>query len=357
MTRAALLFAALVASGCASSAPKQKSAPPASPGAASMTAPAPVVLSEEPWSFEGSPGRIIRTHHYRIYTTDPRPVITDRLPGFLETALDHYRSGLGSLPGPSTRLDTYLLTSRPQWQRATLRLLGEAGKPFTNIGRGGFATRGIAMLYDIGVFDTLAIAAHEGWHQYTQRTFREPLPMWFEEGIATYMEGHKWAGDEPVFLPWANIGRFDALAEAVNAGEFVPLEALLTTRLEDNLAQPSERGVSYYAHVWALVHFLNEGEGGRRRAALRALVLDAAEGRLRAGVARAMGERAADTVVSMRNGPGVFLAYFGDDLSEVGRSYEEFVRAAVRPGARDLVAAGRSPFGYSEPADVSRRPQ
>lgn len=343
-SRAGWLFALSLGAlaGCSSSAPRVEPA-------TSAVAPSSAVESVEPWSFEGTPGKVIRTAHYRVFTTETSPAIIDRLPAFLEDALDHYRSALTPLPPPPMRLDTYLLDSRPQWQRATLRLMGQAGEPFLRIGRGGFATRGVAMLYDIGTFDTLAIAAHEGWHQYTQRTFGDGLPMWLEEGVATYMEGHKWAGDRAVFLAWANVERYDRLRDAAARGELRSLRQLIDTSLDDNLARPTEGAITYYAQVWALVHFLNEGDGGKRRVALRELLSDASVGRLRDATRTRLGDRASGAL-STRAGPAVFFAYFGDDLDEIGRAYDAFVRAIVAPGARDSIVAGRSPPG----AGVSR---
>src|SRR6185503_10436721 len=77
--------------------------------------------------------------------------------------------------------------------------------------------------------DTLAIAAHEGWHQYTQETFKHQLPIWLEEGIATYMEGYRSSRDaEPEFLPWANFERRDALRDAVRSKKLIGMDELLT---------------------------------------------------------------------------------------------------------------------------------
>jgi hypothetical protein len=74
--------------------------------------------------------------------------------------------------------------------------MGSDAEVYLKIQRGGFAASGRAILYDIGPRDTFAIAAHEGWHQYTQKSFRAPLTVSFEEGLATYMEGFRWSDDD-----------------------------------------------------------------------------------------------------------------------------------------------------------------
>ncbi len=307
------------------------------------------VLSTEPWSWTGVTGAVIRTEHYRIYTTETDRVLVERLPPFLEDAMSHYRSAICALPGPPQRLDTYLVDNRPQWVRLTKRLLGHDAEPFLRIQRGGYATRGIAVLYDIGLFDTLAIAAHEGWHQYTQRTFSDGLPVWLEEGVASFMEGHKWSREQPVFLPWSNVERFDQLRAAEAAGRLLSLRELLGETPRDSLNGPAGATLNFYAQAWALVHFLNEGAGGRYRSALRNVILDAAEGRLGETMADRIGPRRAALALRRRVGPEVFLTYFNDDLDEAEREYSTFLRAIVSAGARDRIVAGRSPIEGAAP--------
>ena len=56
-------------------------------------------------------------------------------------------------------------------------ILPDKASSFEGLGRGGFTTNGIAVLYDIDGYgwhhDTLALGAHEGWHQYVQTTFKD----------------------------------------------------------------------------------------------------------------------------------------------------------------------------------------
>lgn len=337
----ASLCVALVCPSCAN--PGAQAPSPSRAAAHAEASASRYILSIEPWTFADAEGEIIRTPSYRVFTTAQDRIITDRLPEFLERALDNYRTALGPLPGPPMRLDTYLLNTRPQWVRCTLQLMGAAGRPFLNIARGGFATRGVGVFYDIGPFDTLAVAAHEGWHQYTQRTFRESLPIWIEEGVATYMEGHRWDRATPLFLPWANIERFDQLRGARSRDGLMPLDRLLSTTGEDNLARPTTQGLTYYAQVWALTHFLDEGAGGRYRASLRTLLSDAADGRLGLALSNRFGEEAARNALLARVGPAVFLAYFNSDLNEADREYQAFIDVLVVAGSRDAIVAGRSP--------------
>jgi hypothetical protein len=348
-----------------------------------------VVRWTRPWRFEDTTGTIVRTDQFVIYTTERTPLIADRLPGLLEAAHAHQRTALGILPPAKRAMETYVLNDRQQWANLTQQMLGERSRPLLNITRGGFTTQGTSLLFDIGAFDTLAIAAHESWHQYTQTTFVDPLPLWAEEGVATYMEGHRWDGPMATFLPWANVARFDRLVEASRDGDLLPLEEVLMNSPNAMIGLPdgqpgrggasggggastgggaradgrkrtgSEPAIVWYSQVWALMHFLSEGEGGKYRPMLEQMLKDAAEGRLNARVRGSMGLKAG-TDTGPSRGPGmlatidplvVFRAYFGPDVGKISREYQAYVAAmvrAARQGRGGGVPMGRSPLAGME---------
>ena len=181
-------------------------------------------ISAEPkrtaWRFDGADGQIITTDHYQLYITLNDPEMIDRLLVFAEQGLTHYTSTLADLPMPSGHLETYLFEDRKQWEAKTRQLLSTQAPTFLKLGRGGFTTRGRSVLYNIDrhgrTTDTFAIVAHEGWHQYAQSTLLHQLPIWLEEGIATYMEGYITEPDGRIeFRPWANRERYRTLRHAV----------------------------------------------------------------------------------------------------------------------------------------------
>lgn len=302
------------------------------------------VLERERWQFGDAPGEIIRTRNYRIYTTESNSVLVERLTSFTEHALAHYRSAIITLPEPPQRLDTYLMDNRAQYEAITRRLLPDQADTILQIMRGGYATRGVGVYFDIGLYDTLAIAAHEGWHQYIQRTFANPLPVYLDEGLATFMEGHSWiVGPRvttPVFRPWGNTERFDQLRDAVVNGRIVPLQVLVNSRPQELIRTVGSGTLDYYAQVWALAHFLNSPE---HRASLGLVLREASTGRMRSRLAGAYGQPEALTVLARRIGPEVLELYFGD-LDELDRQYQQFMIDLAAVGSRDAIAAGRSPF-------------
>ncbi|MDY7110452.1 MAG: hypothetical protein SYC29_17620 [Planctomycetota bacterium] len=311
--------------------------------------PTSVQIGRRPWRFAAYEGSLISTAHYRIHTTLEYDHILQRLPVFMEHAIERYTTALADLPEPGRPLETYLFHDRRQWMAKTRQILPHEAATFDALGRGGFTTRGIAVLYYIdhnGRYrDTFAIAAHEGWHQYTQSTFRQPLPIWLEEGIATYMEGHQWGEEAPRFIPSRNWERRGALRRAIRADALIPLDDLLTRAPQFFLEENKDRLLTYYGQVWALTRFLADGADGRYREALAELLTDAARGRLghRLSVSLSTRPAAAPTINSNRprrsrrvalNDLGTWLVktYFDEDVAAFEEAYFAYARALAEGG-------------------------
>ncbi len=307
----------------------------------------------ETWEFAGVPGTITRTPNYRIHTTADSQEMALRFPEFVEAALSHYRTVIVDLPAPERRLDTFVFANRQQWVAFTEQLMGDRAAQYSQIRRGGYSTGGRAVFWDIGLFDTMAIAAHEGWHQYTQRTFKDALPVWMEEGLGTFMEGHRWRGRTPEFLPWSNPERFDQLRRAYYRDQLIPVGKLLEARPEDMLGGRNTDVLNYYAQVWALMHFLNEGEKGKYHERLQTMLLDASKGQIRQRVSASMRKRAqsGSQPVESEGNVALFQVYFNDDVEAVQREYRSFVGQIVASGARQMMLQGRSPINNTVRSD------
>lgn len=366
----ALVAAAIGALACGSCsrpvATNPNATQAAEPHPAMAAAFEPRVLSIEDWLYDGVPGRIVRTDSYEVFTTSTNRTIAERMPLFMEHALAHYSTALGDLPRPRDPMKTYLFANRPEWARMTQRVMGNDAGPYLQIQRGGFSSQGTAVLYDIGIRDTFAIAAHEGWHQYTQSTFRVPLPVWLEEGLATYMEGFRWdalrrrppatdatAGPSlPQFQPWYNWERYTALTRVARANRLMGLEELVETTPQELVDASGERALAYYAQVWALTLYLAEGEDGAMRANLEAMIADASSGRLTSRVARDVGERGARLQLARRRGDAVLRSYFGKTAGELDAGYRAFVAEIAKSGSRQAIAQGKSPVEAARPAET-----
>jgi hypothetical protein len=311
----------------------------------------------EPWTYAGKTGECIDLGTHRLHSLLRDPVIRDRMQIFLPTALDHYRSAIIPLPAPDGPIDVFLFGSRTEWLAYTRERLPQEASMYEQIGRGGYTVEGDAVLYDIGRWDTFTIAAHEGWHAYTQRVFRHSLPVWLEEGIACYMEGVRAGvdGGPPKFIPWRNFERFGELREVVSRGRMIPLAELVEGTPQDALAGGRTTLLGYYAQVWALVHFLNEGEGGRYRKGLERLLGDAVDGRIASTLweSRRAGTRNERRMAIGRQvGPAVLREYFAEDLERISAEYEAFVRAVVQRGNGEKIWRGETPI-LTAPAPAS----
>lgn len=310
----------------------------------------------EPWKFGTTAGECIDTGTHRIHSTLRDPTIRERMQVFLPTALDHYRSAIIPLPEPDGPIEFFMFGTRTDWLAYTRERLPQEAEMYERIGRGGYTIEGDAVLYDIGRWDTFTIAAHEGWHAYTQRVFRHALPVWLEEGIACYMEGVRGGtnGGPPVFMPWRNFERFAELRDVIAADRFVPLDEFVQGTPQDYLRDGRRTLLAYYAQAWALVHFLSEGEGGRYRKGLERLLSDGVEGRIASTIwesSKAGTRNDRRLAIGRHVGPAVLREYFDEDIKRVATEYEAFCRAIVRRGNGDRIWRGDSPLPAPTPAN------
>ena len=367
LTRALPAAAALLALVAAACAPKPRPAPLApAPGAARGEVPveleASPVVSRREWRWNSVEGLEVDTANWRIRTSLRNSTLLAALPGFYEAALRNYRNGLVPLPAQPRQLESCVFGSRDEWALFTEHRLGSDAAPYLRMGRGGFTSGGEAVLYDIGSRDTLTIAAHEGWHQYSQTTLRNALPVWLEEGIACYMEGFRMppGAKEPVFLPWRNTERYAELRTTLRRRSPYPLREVLEGSPQSFLERSRDAQLAYYAHVWALVHFLRDGCEGKYRPGLERLLDDAVKGKVLERIAAspaipdARGRRLAGEA---KAGIWLVLVYFDRDFQGFADSYEKFIRAIVDSNAWDRLNRGENPLGPPAPRSMENQPQ
>lgn len=318
------IFALLAQASCSSHSPAHsETLPPLDAASTSPPSRPNVVVSREAWTFGSSRGVLIRTPSYRLFTTIADDSLRSRLPVFLEAAGAQYRGAITPLSPPPLALDTYVMSDRAQWESIVTQLLGARSDLVASMNRGGFTLQGRSILYEVGSRDTFVLLAHEGWHQFAQASFKEPIPIWLDEGLATWFEGHRWNGTTPLFTPRDNPDRMTALRSAARAGALIPLDQLVSTTPQDWIAKGGDWPLTYYAQVWALTRFLLE-DSTHREATSRVLTL-ASRGQLRAELSRRVGDRAAGIAMSRRVGPAVLEAFVDRNQSRVQGVFSEFV--------------------------------
>ena len=315
----------------------------------------PTTFIEGPWKDGGDNGVVVRTPHYVLRLSLREEPFRDRMPDFMETCFTAYASALGTIPAPVEPLEMYVFGERGLWEKWTRKKLGRDAEIYIGLGKGGYTTDSVSVLYDIGRFDTQTIAAHEGWHQFSQQTLQHPLPTWMEEGIACYMEGTRLSrdGGPSTFRPWRNFERWSELREAARAEDLIPVSELLDGTPQEFLQNGKKSLLTYYAQVWALVHFLREGENGKYRDQFSQLIQDSITGKLagRLALSKAIvGKTMRHRAVELRTGNAVILEYFNADFPRFVEEFSNFVQAITSRGAGDKIYRGEFPL---KPAPIA----
>lgn len=241
---------------------------------------APAMLVTEGWNFGETPGRVIRTAHYNLYTTVEDEDLLERVPQVLEGALQQYRMLAPEVTLTSRRMDCYLFANRTQWAAFTIVNAGEDAEIYLQVQRGGYCLGDRAVTYFLGDLSTYSVTAHEGWHQFVARHFRTRLPPFLEEGVACLFESINFENGLPRWNLSVNYNRIDKLRAAVAANDLWPLEELISMHAGQVISLPTERIEAFYAQNWAFARFLWEGEQGHFRPAFQRMLQDAAAGRL-----------------------------------------------------------------------------
>ena len=307
------------------------------------------------WPEGGGNGIIMRTPHYLLRLSLREEPFRDRIPDFMEACFTAYASALGPITNPDEPLEMYVFGERSLWEKWTRKKLGRDAEIYIGLGKGGYTTDSVSVLYDIGRFDTQTIAAHEGWHQFSQQTLQHPLPTWMEEGIACYMEGTRLSrdGGPSTFRPWRNFERWSELREAARAEDLIPVSELLDGTPQEFLQNGKNSLLTYYAQVWALVHFLREGENGKYRDQFSQLIQDSITGKLagRLALSKAIvGKTMRHRAIELRTGNAVILEYFNADFPRFVEEFGNFVQAITSRGAGDKIYRGEFPL---KPAPIA----
>ena len=289
----------------------------------SQVAPADVVqyeLTTEPWKFGNDKGVLIQTESWSIYTTLQYDHVVSQLPRFYDSLITLYASEFGSFPYPTDRLVVYLFATEEQWRRQVQVMLGNDAKHWFQLGRGGLTIDGIAVLYDLDSRGrsrtTLRIAAHEGWHQYAEAVFADPLPTWLDEGIGTWMEGFRLRRGELQFEPENNWDRLSAIRKIVNADRLTPLSELLGSDPAQLLDSGRSTLLGYYAQLWGFISFLMETDGGLYRPVIQKILQDAVQGELQ-----------------NPNAGTSWLHHFAESPKQFETKFQAWLKEYVRPGS------------------------
>ncbi|HVT79598.1 MAG TPA: hypothetical protein VHM90_02985 [Phycisphaerae bacterium] len=288
-------------------------------------------LQGQAWYFGDHQGRMIRTDHYTVYTTVESNLFQHLLVRVLEST--HRRmAGLIGERGDARTLTCYVFASRGQWEAYTRARAGSNAPIYLQIASGGYSQEGIFAGYDIGREQTLSVVAHEAWHQYSWYAFKDRLPAWLEEGMATQNEAFEWEGTELVFRPEKNYRRTESLRLAMRNGGMWRLSELLSTHAGQVIGQPQAKVDAYYAELWSFVRFLEESPAYKPK--LRTLLANAHAGLLAASLeGTGVTPREIENFTEHWNavaGPVYLQKYIDADLNGLEQQYLQWVKAYLR---------------------------
>jgi len=309
-----LPLAALLVVGCASS---QSTSGATGPNES-------VQLTEQRW---GSSGTVLKTAHFTLYTTMNDPDFNQRLAQVMEGALTQYRRLAPTAKIDPRPMDCYIFANRRQWAEFTRQRTGNDAAIYLQINRGGYTVGDFFVAYYIGESGTLAVAAHEGWHQFVARHFKDRLPPFLEEGIATTFENISWDSNLPRWNMLRNVSRSQKLRDAIEKNSLWSLPQLVSMHAGDVVGEPAEKIEAFYAQNWAFARFLTDGAGGRYRAALNRMLADAVAGTL----AHSIGApNRIDGSFNPRAVRPMLEHYLGTTLEEVDSAYQAYIRELAK---------------------------
>lgn len=283
---------------------------------------APAPASIVAWGSAEGVGRCVHSEHYRIYTTIQDDQIVSLLPQVMEGAMTMYRQLAPDVPPTDRPMDCYIFRVRAEWDAFTRLSAGPDAVVYLQIRSGGYTVGDRYALYYIGREGTLAVAAHEGWHQFVGRHFTGRLPPFLEEGIACMFETVTWQETVPRFNLSVNPRRAMELRKAMESRRVQPLEKMLAMHAGDVVGDRMEKIDAFYAQAWVFARFLWEGDDGRHRPALQRLLADTAAGAVR-DPSRSHVRAGAPW---NRNSAGPMLEhYLGMSMQELDAAYRAFM--------------------------------
>ncbi|MBK9120938.1 MAG: hypothetical protein IPM18_15260 [Phycisphaerales bacterium] len=283
-----------------------------------------VQYTQSEWNFGGRAGTKLVTEHYEVYTTLRDETLLAAIPDFVEAAYAQYQSIVPPGRDHTRRMPVFLFAARDEWETFTRRLTGERARIYLNVRNGGFSENGVTVIEYTTHATTFPLLSHEGWHQYLHLHVQPRVPAWLNEGLAVYCEGQRWTRTRlKAFDPRFNPARRNALLEAVSAQQLHPLRYLLETNPGVVVQGDSKDVRAYYAQVWALVMFLQEGMDGKYADRFLALLAALGEPDLerRARTAHIWSDRP-----QFGYGEALFRSFISEDLDTVAQEYEEYLR-------------------------------
>jgi len=243
--------------------------------------PLPGVEDVRQWQNPYGSGLVIETRHYEIYTTMLEPLMLKQVPAFVEAAWQQYQEQIPEPISASHKSRLYLFNTREQWEQFSKTFTGAQWPMYQKIKKGAYFLNDTCVAYNIGRTRTFSVLGHEGWHQFCNKHFKYRLPSWLDEGVAQLFEHSVMQNGRFVFLPAKNYQRIGSLKLAMQRGQLIPLQTLISlnpgqTVLHNESSDAAT--MAFYAQSYAFVRFLREDNYGKRLGSYYQMMLGAFKG-------------------------------------------------------------------------------
>ena len=197
-----------------------------------------------------------RTKYYLLHT-DVQVELARETDMRLTRMFESYQRRARGMGRISSRLKVYLYSDRDDYDSDT-------GAPNS----GGIFYRRLGILARARPADPEVMwqtLQHECFHQFAYHLINRSMPVWLNEGLATYFGAAEWTGDGFV-TELRPPDRIELVQEALVTGEAIDFATLLqidSSEWNDIRDDDLERGRLHYSQSWSMVYFLLHAEDGR----------------------------------------------------------------------------------------------
>ena len=219
---------------------------------------------------------------YYVITSDVSDPVAQRIAAHLDAVCQTYLANLPPLAA-QPKLPVYLFSHRQDY----LDYAGKLGADPASLSTTGcfWATdkwQGIIVCLDgtRNLSPTLLTLQHECTHQYLYARYGKHVPIWLNEGLATYLK-YGVIGKEGMLIGIVPVYTLGDVYGAIKQGTYVPLAKLLTLSHADWLALTAtdpKTAHLCYEEAWSVVHFLMHGKEGANRQRMFDYLLQTSQG-------------------------------------------------------------------------------
>ncbi len=231
------------------------------------------------------------TERYLLYCGAPAEVKAD-LAMRLEMFYDVYAEIVGDLysPGDGERAKVFFIPDQGAFIAAggpehAPGVFIVPPDPADTVGPRLLIRRGTGFIY----LELSQLLQHEAWHQFNQLHLQPYSPIWFDEGMATYISYGIWTGD---YVVPGSINHSSRYLLSLSIPHFMPISQLLGLNdwdwrvyqeyVTQNCVAAGIDDMGFwtpYMESWSLIQFLKHANGGAYASLLDDYVADIVAGR------------------------------------------------------------------------------